>query len=218
MTPENLSPENTNNPSQQSLIDSISNNSPLSRHLERIENHKWKQFGLSYRVAASDFFVAVQALKSDPSIELNMLIDVTCVDWLDSKDSRFEMVYNFMSLKHNTRLCLKAYLSEDKPEIASLVSLWNSANFLEREVFDMYGIIFTGHPDLRRILMYEEFVGYPLRKDYPLKGKQPRVELRVPELHNSSEDLHRESLVSMPTRKYPTVDEKLARERVGKND
>lgn len=214
MSSESVSPKIDTKNSQSILVDIIANNEQLSGALTRTEDHKWKGYGLSYAIAAGSFFEAVKTLKTDSKIQLDMLIDVTCVDWLDSRENRFEVVYNFMSLVNNTRLCLKVSLSEDKPEVASLVSLWNSANFLEREVFDMYGIKFTGHPDLRRILMYEEFVGHPLRKDYPLKGKQPRVELRVPELHNTSADLHRESLVSLPTRRYPTVEEKLARERM----
>ena len=200
--------------SQSILVDIIANNEQLSGALTRLEDHKWKGYGLTYSVSAETFLEAVKILKTDSQIQIDMLIDVTCVDWLDSKENRFEVVYNFMSLVNNTRLCLKVSLPEDKPEVDSIVGLWNSANFLEREVFDMYGIKFAGHPDLRRILMYDEFVGHPLRKDYPLKGKQPRVELRVPELHNTSADLHRESLVSLPTRRYPTVEEKLARERM----
>ncbi len=214
MSSESISQGNHITPNQANLSEVIKNNSSLSSVLTRLEDHKWKGFGLTYLVPVGAFLEAVQTLKTDSQISLDMLIDVTCVDWLDKKENRFEMVYNFLSLTNNTRLCLKVALSEDKPEIPSLVSLWNSANFLEREVFDMYGIKFGGHPDLRRILMYDEFVGHPLRKDYPLKGKQPRVELRVPELHNSSADLHRETLVSMPTRRYPTVEEKLARENI----
>ena len=200
------------NSKQVELEGIISANGTLSGALTRLPDHKWTGYGLTYSCEPGKLLEVVKLLRDDTQLNFNMLIDVTAVDWLDSKEKRFEVVYNFLSTENFTRLCLKVAVSEDKPEVASLVPLWNSANFLEREVYDMYGIKFQGHPDLRRILMYDEFVGHPLRKDYPLKGKQPRVNLRVPELHNTSADLHREALVSLPTRRYPTVEEKLARE------
>ena len=112
----------------------------------------------------------------------------------------FEVVYQLLSIKNRFRLCLKIEVDEDNPEVESLVPVHPAANFLEREVWDMYGIKFKDHPDLRRILLYDEFVGYPLRKDYPLRGKQPRVELRIPELRDDSADMKREQLVSLPVR------------------
>ena len=90
--------------------------------------------------------------------------------------SRFAVVYHFysMTLKHRLRLVVP--VEEDVAELDSLTSLWPGANWLEREVWDMFGITFRGHPDLKRILMYEEFEGHPLRKDYPVKKRQPLVE------------------------------------------
>ena len=129
-----------------------------------------------------------------------MLIDITAVDYLDSREPRFDVVYQLLSLTHHHRLCLKISADEAKPEVESIRSLWEGANFLEREVWDMYGITFRGHGDLRRILMYDEFVGHPLRKDYPLRAKQPRVQMRIPELRNTSPDMEREVLVSLPVR------------------
>jgi NADH-quinone oxidoreductase subunit C len=136
-------------------------------------------------------------LKMDSQLSFEMLVSVTAVDWMDQRDDRFEMVYHFLSLTHNTRLRLKASLPESNPSIASLTQLWLSADFMERECFDMYGIKFVGHPDLRRILMYDEFVGYPLRKDYPIQGKQPRVPMRHPEVANTATQMKRSPLVTI---------------------
>jgi NADH-quinone oxidoreductase subunit C len=91
-------------------------------------------------------------------------------------ESRFAVVYHFYSLKHKHRLRLVVPVEESDPELDSLTSLWAGANWLEREIWDMYGIRFSGHPDLKRILMYEEFKGHPLRKDYPINKRQPLME------------------------------------------
>jgi len=89
--------------------------------------------------------------------------------------SRFTVVYHFYSIVHKHRLRLVVPVEESAPEVDSLTSLWPGANWLEREVWDMFGINFRGHPDLKRILMYEGFEGHPLRKDYPVKKRQPLV-------------------------------------------
>lgn len=165
-----------------------------------LESHAW-EFGLTVGVspeAALEFF---KTLKEDPKFAFNLLIDVTAVDWLDRTEPRFQLVYQLLSLSHLTRLCVKIGVGEDSPEVDSVRGLWPAANFLEREVWDMYGIRFRGHGDLRRVLLYDEFVGHPLRKDYPLRGKQPRIAMRVPELRNTSDDLNRGELVSLPTRR-----------------
>jgi NADH-quinone oxidoreductase subunit C len=139
--------------------------------------------------------------KESPSLAFEMLVDITAVDWLDSRDVRFEVVYQLLSISKKYRLTIKVPLSEDRPELASATGLWNGASFLEREVWDMFGIRFTGHPDLRRILMYDEFVGHPLRKDYPVQGKQPRVQLRYPEVENTARRMQRSDLVTIRGRK-----------------
>lgn len=90
-------------------------------------------------------------------------------------ECRFEVVYHFYSSLHNHRVRVKVPLSSTDPSVASLTGLWASANWFEREVWDMFGITFIGHPNLRRILMYEEFKGHPLRKDYPINKRQPLV-------------------------------------------
>ena len=103
-----------------------------------------------------------------------MLTDLTAVDYL-GETPRFEVVYHFYSTIQNRRVRIKARVSEEAAELASVCDLFASANWMEREVFDLYGIRFTGHPDLRRILLYEEFEGHPLRKDYPKEKRQPLV-------------------------------------------
>jgi NADH-quinone oxidoreductase subunit C len=114
-------------------------------------------------------------LRDDPELDFNFLMDLTAVDYLNRKDNRFEVVYHFYSLKHNGRLRVKIPVSEDDCTIDSVSSLWKTANWYEREVWDLYGIKFKGHPDMRRILLYEEFKGHPLRKDYPINKRQPLI-------------------------------------------
>jgi NADH-quinone oxidoreductase subunit C len=113
-------------------------------------------------------------LRDDSALEFEMLTDVTAVDYL-GQEPRFEMVYHFYSVAGNRRLRIKARVPEDPAEIDSLADVYASANWMEREVWDLYGIRFKGHPDLRRILLYEEFEGHPLRKDYPKEKRQPLV-------------------------------------------
>jgi NADH:ubiquinone oxidoreductase subunit C len=120
---------------------------------------------------------------------------------MDQRQERFEVVYQLLSLSTRSRLTIKASLPENKPEIATATNLWSGANFLEREIWDMFGISFVGHPDLRRVLMYEEFIGHPLRKDYPLQGKQPRVPLRAPEVENTARNMLRPDLVTIRGRR-----------------
>ena len=118
----------------------------------------------------------LKALKGKP-YEFNLLVDLTCVDYQE-REPRYEMVYHVYSLPHSRRLRVKTFLSENDLRVGSLTSLWKNANWLEREVYDMFGVHFEGHPDLRRILMYDGFEGHPLRKDYPLRKRQPRMALR----------------------------------------
>jgi len=123
-------------------------------------------------VERSRILEVLQLCKDDPELDFRMLTDLTVVDWLGT-DPRFEVVYLLYSLQHKHRLRLKVAVPEDDPVIDSATSLWMAANWAEREAWDLYGIKFRGHPDLRRILMYDEFVGHPLRKDYPQNGRQP---------------------------------------------
>jgi len=121
----------------------------------------------------------VKFLKEKP-YDFAMLLDLTCVDYLGQQD-RFEMVYHLFSLSNNLRLRIKTRLSDKDPSIDSLTSVWKNANWLEREVYDMFGIHFGGHPYLRRLFMYDGFEGHPLRKDYPLRKRQPRIHMRKEE-------------------------------------
>lgn len=113
-------------------------------------------------------------LKNDSRLQFNVLIDITALDYPE-RNPRFDLVYHFLSLPFNRRLRLKAPVGGGDPVVDSLTPWWGSANWLEREVWDMFGIRFAGHPDLKRILMYEGFEGHPLRKDYPINKRQPRI-------------------------------------------
>ena len=128
------------------------------------------------REAALETF---QALRDQSEFAFDMLIDVTAADYL-GQTPRFEVVSHLYSLPNNHRLRVKIRVPEDDAWVHSLVPLWKSANWVERECWDLLGIRFVGHPDPRRILMYEEFVGHPLRKDYPVEKRQPLTEERDP--------------------------------------
>ena len=114
-------------------------------------------------------------LRDDPELSFDFLMDITGVDYLDKKDDRFEVVYHFYSLKYNHRLRVKIPISAEDCHAESVTPLWKTANWYEREIWDMYGIKFRNHPNLRRILLYEEFKGHPLRKDYPINKRQPLI-------------------------------------------
>lgn len=109
-------------------------------------------------------------LHDEPDLFLDYLVDLCGVDYLHKKDNRFEVVYHLFSMKHRHALRIKAEVPGNDARIASVMPVWIGANWHERECYDMYGIVFTGHPDLRRVLLPEDWQGYPLRKDYPLKG------------------------------------------------
>jgi len=119
-------------------------------------------------------FSALAWLKRQAAFDL--LVDITCVDYLNYRGAtdRFGVAYLLASAATNERITVRAFLNEPHLTVPSAVPLWEGANWFEREVFDMFGIVFAGHPDLRRILMPEEFEAYPLRKDYPLQGRGER--------------------------------------------
>lgn len=127
---------------------------------------KYDRNELTITVEAGDIRNAAQAAKS---AGYNFLEDVTCVDWYPS-EPRFQVTYHILSHKLKARLRLKAMLSGDSPSIDSIVPVWPSANFYEREIFDLFGVHFAGHTNLRRIMMPEDWQGHPLRKDYPVEG------------------------------------------------
>jgi NADH-quinone oxidoreductase subunit C len=136
-----------------------------------------------------DDLVAVATwLRDDPAMRFDAPVFVTCIDWLDwhpagrplaehwSEDKpRFTVCYQLRSSVHKHRIRLEIEVPEHDARVPSLAELWPGFNWQERETFDMYGVRFDGHPDLRRIYLYEEFVGYPLRKDYPKEKRQPLV-------------------------------------------
>ena len=119
---------------------------------------------------------AAKFLKEDPELDFNVLIDLTAVDCLNlDRPHRFEVVYHFYSIAKKHRVRLKVPLTEEDPSVDTLTGLWPGANWFEREVWDMFGVKFNGHPNLQRILMYDEFQGHALRKDYPVRKRQPLV-------------------------------------------
>lgn len=113
-------------------------------------------------------------LRDDPDLCFDFAMDLTGVDYL-GEEPRFEVVYHLYSLNRKHRVRIKARVPEDDPAIDSVVPVWVGIDWYEREAYDMYGIVFRGHPNLKRILMYEGFVGHPLRKDYPKAKRQPTM-------------------------------------------
>jgi NADH-quinone oxidoreductase subunit C len=123
---------------------------------------------LTLVVDGSDIVSVLTTLRDDPAFEFKILVDLCGVDW-PQREKRFDVVYHLLSLTRNMRLRIKVETDEEAP-VPSIVSVHPSANWFERETFDMYGVVFSDHPDLRRILTDYGFSGYPLRKDFPLTG------------------------------------------------
>jgi NADH-quinone oxidoreductase subunit C len=144
-----------------------------------LETHA--QFGDDTAVLDPDvWFDAARFLKTDPRLSMSMLVDVAVVHYPD-RTPRFEVVLHLRSLEKGHRVRLKTRVGDpfgEQAEVDSVTPIWSGANWFEREAYDMFGVVFRGHPDLRRILMYPEFKGHPLRKDYPANKIQPLVEYR----------------------------------------
>jgi len=145
----------------------------LAQHLELkrsdcVLSHEVAFGELNVNVAPANLVSFVEFLRADPSAQFSTLIDITAVDYPD-REARFDVVYHFLSMYQNHRIRVKVAVREDEI-VPSLTGLHPSANWFEREVFDMFGILFSGHPDLRRILTDYGFRGYPLRKDFPTTG------------------------------------------------
>jgi NADH-quinone oxidoreductase subunit C len=134
-----------------------------------VEGAKFDREEMSIYVERSSLREACALLRDDSSCPFNFLSDVTCVDWYPS-EPRFEVIYNLLSIAQKERVRIKVRLNGDSPTLESVTSVWPAANFFEREVYDLFGIRFTGHPYLRRIQMPENWEGHPLRKDYPVEG------------------------------------------------
>jgi NADH-quinone oxidoreductase subunit C len=155
---------------------------PTESTLKRIEDHfgngtvQVSVFRDNTRLtcAAQQIGELLQFLKTECGMD--MLVDITAVDYQEYPDARdrYGVIYMLAGTATGERLVVKVYLNDPTPSLPSAVPLWNGANWLEREVYDMFGIRFDGHPDLRRILLPEEFTAFPLRKDYPLRGRGER--------------------------------------------
>jgi len=136
---------------------------------------------LTLVVAATDWMDSARVLRDTPDFRFEQLIDLCGVDYLSYRQNawegrRFAVVCHLLSISHNQRLRLRTFAEDDQlPVVASLTEVWPAANWYEREAFDLLGIVFTGHPDLRRLLTDYGFVGHPFRKDFPLSGN---VEMR----------------------------------------
>jgi NADH-quinone oxidoreductase subunit C len=135
---------------------------------------QWSHDTLVWRLIPAELLPMAQRLKASG---FDILLDVTAVDWLGEAE-RFEVVHHFYSTTHKRRVRLKTRVREADAAVDSLLPLYGSAAFMERECHDMYGIRFRGNDDLRPILLYEGFVGHPLRKDYPKRREQPLVRYR----------------------------------------
>jgi NADH-quinone oxidoreductase subunit C len=176
----------------------------LEEHLEDFDDCRWERARdeLTLTVPRSDLLAVMTRLRQTRALAFEECIDVCGVDYATYGESewvttgaansgfgrgavreapemdpanRFAVVYHLLSLTHNVRLRVKVFLDADRPIVDSVVDVWPSANWFEREAFDLYGILFTGHPDLRRILTDYGFIGHPFRKDFPLIGQ---VEMR----------------------------------------
>ena len=154
-------------------IEQLKNHPAVARLLawnpQVVEGVKFDRDEMSIYVERSAIREACVLLKEDSVCPFNVFSDVTCVDWYPS-EPRFELVYHLLSIPNKERVRLKVKLNSSSPALESITSIWPGANYFEREVFDLFGIRFTGHPYLRRILMPEDWEGHPLRKDYPVEG------------------------------------------------
>lgn len=130
-------------------------------------------------INASDLLEVAKFLKSDPECAMDHFVDYTAVDYPEREPElpRFDVVLHLRSMQLKHRIRIKARVADNQP-LPTLIKVWAGADWAEREIYDMFGIKFEGHPDLRRILLYEEFVGHPLRKDYPIDRTQPLVPYR----------------------------------------
>jgi NADH-quinone oxidoreductase subunit C len=148
---------------------------------ERIAGSVADRGELTIVVRAADLASAMKTLRDDPSLSFSLLVDLLGIDYSGFADGawegpRFAVIYNLLSIDHNRRVRVKAFCPEDElPVLDTMVNTWTSADWFEREAFDLYGIVFRGHPDLRRILTDYGFVGHPFRKDFPISG---HVEMR----------------------------------------
>ncbi|UFS72572.1 NADH-quinone oxidoreductase subunit C [Geomonas sp. RF6] len=148
----------------------------INTELKGLFESSWDSHGmLVLETRREDLVPLVTRLKNE--LGFNVFLDVTAIDYPE-REPRFTVVYHFLSTTQKTRIRLKLQVSESDPTVPTLTGLYNSSRFMERECHEMYGIKFTGNNDLRPILLYEGFVGHPLRKDYPIDQEQPLVDYR----------------------------------------
>ncbi len=154
-------------------LEQLKSHPAVSRLLEwnaaSVQGVKFDREEMTIYVERSSVREACALLRDDPRCAFNFLSDITCVDWYPA-EPRFEVVYHLLSILKKERVRLKVRLEGASPAVESLTAVWPGANYFEREVFDLFGIRFTGHPYLRRLLMPEDWEGHPLRKDYPVEG------------------------------------------------
>jgi NADH-quinone oxidoreductase subunit C len=154
-------------------LEQLKDRPPVARLLgwnpTAVAGAKFDRNELGIWVARDAIRDACAILRDDPQLPFDFLSDLTCVDWYPSQP-RFEVVYHLLSIPRKQRVRLKVQVSGDDPVVQSVTSVWPAANFFEREIFDLFGVRFDGHPYLRRLLMPEAWEGHPLRKDYPVEG------------------------------------------------
>ena len=154
-------------------IEQLKDKLPLARLLgcspDSVKGARFDRGELIIYVDRTAIRTAAALLRDDPELRFSFLADLTCVDWYPN-EPRFEVVYELLSMQRKERLRLKVRLQGQEPKLESVTSVWPAANYFEREVFDLFGIQFEGHPYLRRIMMPEDWQGHPLRKDYPVEG------------------------------------------------
>ena len=149
----------------------------IDRELGRLVERSWQSFGMPVlELRTEDLLALVTGLRD--RFDFALFLDVTAVDYPE-RSPRFDVVYHFYSHRHNQRIRLKMRVPAERPVVSTLAGHYGSARYMEREVHDMYGIEFAGNGDLRPILLYEGFVGHPLRKDYPIEREQPLVPYRT---------------------------------------
>jgi len=141
----------------------------LAWNAAAVEGAKFDRDEMSIHLERSSIRDACHLLRQDADCAFNYLADLTCVDWFPS-EPRFEVVYHLLSISKKERVRLKVRLEGSSPALDSITDIWPAANYFEREVFDLFGVRFAGHPYLRRLLMPEDWDGHPLRKDYPVEG------------------------------------------------
>lgn len=148
---------------------------PLMRREKREDEQ------LCVRVPADRLLDVMRFLNKDAGCRFDQLCDLTCVDYLNFPKARdrFGVIYSLLSVSLGHRLWVKCFVNDPDPEVPSVTSIWWGADWMEREVYDLFGVRFAGHPDLRRIMTWEGFEAHPLRKDYPLRGRGEREDFNV---------------------------------------